>query len=115
MSSGSINFLLTTTYKAFMKTKKAWLAALLNFFFVGVGYFYNGKRIALGLGLILAGSGLVLLILSFYSVGHSFNGTLYLFLLIGNVLLGIDAYEETKGMNSNSSVSTSSGKEDGQF
>lgn len=34
--------------------KKPWLAALLNFFFMGPGYIYNGKRMALGIGWTIA-------------------------------------------------------------
>ena len=30
--------------------KKPWLAALLNFFFMGLGYIYNMKRVGLGIG-----------------------------------------------------------------
>lgn len=30
--------------------KKPWLAALLNFFFMGPGYVYNGRRVGLGIG-----------------------------------------------------------------
>ncbi|MAG47333.1 hypothetical protein CL617_01905 [archaeon] len=31
--------------------KRPWLSAILNFFFLGVGYIYNGRRRWLGIGL----------------------------------------------------------------
>ena len=34
--------------------KKPWLAALLNFFFMGPGTIYNGKRALLGIGWTIA-------------------------------------------------------------
>ena len=34
--------------------KNPWLAAILNLVFFGGGYIYNGKRVGLGCGLVLA-------------------------------------------------------------
>ncbi|MBI2044356.1 hypothetical protein HYT24_03265 [Candidatus Pacearchaeota archaeon] len=36
------------------KQKKPWLAAILNFLIIGLGYIYTGKRIEFGIGLIIA-------------------------------------------------------------
>mgnify|MGYP001619385247 CR=1 FL=1 len=33
--------------------KNPWIAGILNFFLLGAGYIYNGKRIFLGVGLTL--------------------------------------------------------------
>lgn len=35
--------------------KKPWLAAVLNFFFYGVGYLYVGKRVLFGILLLIVG------------------------------------------------------------
>ena len=35
--------------------KKPWLAAVLNFFFFGVGYIYVGRRVLFGILLIIVG------------------------------------------------------------
>ena len=41
-----------------MKKKMPWLAALLNFFLMGLGTAYNGRRIPLGIALTV-GAGLL--------------------------------------------------------
>lgn len=40
------------------KRKNPWIAALLNLFFWGLGYLYNGKRTAFGVMLLIAAFGL---------------------------------------------------------
>lgn len=36
------------------KKKEPWIAAILNFFFCGLGYVYNGERRGFGLGITIA-------------------------------------------------------------
>jgi hypothetical protein len=78
--------------------KKPWLAALLNFFFFGAGYIYNGKRTGLGWGL-LAG-------IPFMRYGEinifltklvpTYWAILFTGLVIFQITLAYDAYKEAK-------------------
>ena len=87
--------------------KKSWLSAILNFFFMGLGYIYNGKRMLLGLLLTLAAIGL-----TYLENFHTFSGgtnlqgldstafiILFACVFILNTGLAIDAYQEAKSIN----------------
>lgn len=87
--------------------KKAWLSALLNFFFSGLGYVYNGKRILPGILLTLAAISFTFLE-NFYkfSDGLTFqkhDGTAFAILFASvfvlNTGLAIDAYKEAQQIN----------------
>ena len=94
--------------------KKAWLSAILNFFFMGLGYLYNGKRPLLGLLLTLAAFGLTY-IEQFHTFadgnslqGHDSTAFLVMFVcvFILNTGLAIDGYNEAKQINTSSDSST---------
>ncbi|MGV8141024.1 MAG: hypothetical protein ACP5NW_01130, partial [Candidatus Woesearchaeota archaeon] len=74
--------------------KRPWLAALLNFFIWGIGYFYIGKRRWLGSFLFLV----QLFIIGGYAatIGHisgAFEGASFGFLtLMVSIALAVDAY-----------------------
>ncbi len=40
--------------KLLKRKKNPWIAAILNFFFWGTGYVYNGKRVWFGIGLFVS-------------------------------------------------------------
>ena len=82
-----------------MKTKKAWLSAILNFFFVGAGYIYNGKRMPLGLGLTLAGFGLTYVEFGIQPLDITLYGIMFVSVLLANTFLAIDAFKEAKSIN----------------
>ncbi|MCS7093025.1 MAG: hypothetical protein NZL96_01120 [Patescibacteria group bacterium] len=79
--------------------KKPWLSAILNLFFLGVGYLYNGRRVAMGLILLLSFS------ISSFFYADKFEKLFSEFLefLISSILislaLSIDAYQEAKLIN----------------
>ena len=88
--------------------KKPWLSALLNFFFMGLGYLYNGKRLLLGALLTIAAVGL-----SYIEQVHVFSdgqtlqghdstafGIMLACVLIANTGLALDGFKEAKAMNS---------------
>ncbi len=89
------------------KKKNPWIAAVLNFFIWGLGYLYNGKRIALGAGLLV---GDILLNISIFltllnlpteistSQIDEVSGWLIIlsFVLI-SITLAYDAHREAKG------------------
>jgi len=84
-------------------TKKAWLAALLNFVLMGAGYIYNGRRVYLGVGLTAVAvyatwfENFVLKV----QAPELFN---YMFgmILVLNLFLAIDGYRESNWINSSS-------------
>lgn len=88
--------------------KKTWLSAILNFFFMGLGYIYNGKRTLLGFLLTLAAIGLTY-VENFHKFidgntlqTHDSKAFMVLFIcvLIANLGLAIDAYKEAVNINS---------------
>ncbi|SVE17229.1 uncharacterized protein METZ01_LOCUS470083 [marine metagenome] len=83
------------------------ISAVLNFFFMGLGYIYNGNRILLGALLTIAAIGL-----TYVENFHEFAGKtlqahdstafsiLFVCVLIANTGLAIDASQEAKKINS---------------
>ena len=76
--------------------KNPWIAAILNFFFMGLGTLYIGHRKLLGLGLTI---GAILLTYVEFQI-QPLNSTLY-WLMFGavflvNTVLAIDGYQEAK-------------------
>lgn len=87
--------------------KKTWLAAVLNFFFMGLGYVYNGKRLAIGI-LLTIGAVLLTYVEQIYvfADGNTLQGhdgkafmIMALAVLVANTGLAIDAFNEAKAMN----------------
>ncbi len=88
-------------------TKKPWLAALLNFFFMGPGYLYNGRRSALGVGWTLAA-----IVLTIVEQGPVFAGganlqttsplafgLMFVAVFVANTCFAVDGYREAKAIN----------------
>lgn len=87
--------------------KKNWLSAILNFFFMGLGYLYNGKRMLLG-ALLTVGAIMLTYVEQFYTFtdGNSLQNhdqKAFLFMasavFIINTGLAIDAYREANEVN----------------
>ena len=87
--------------------KKNWLSAILNFFFMGLGYLYNGKRMLLG-GLLTIGA----LMLTYVEQIHKFAdgnalqkhdekafAIMAIAVFLVNTGLAIDAYREANEIN----------------
>lgn len=91
--------------------KKAWLSAILNFMFMGLGYIYNGKRALLGVCLTIAALGLTYIeqIHTFADGNnlqkHDMTAFMIMFacVFIANTGLAIDGYKEAKLINANKS------------
>ena len=90
--------------------KKSWLSAILNFFFMGLGYIYNGKKVLLGVLLTTAAIGLTY-VENFhnFSEGKNLQATdstafmiLFVCVLLANTGLAIDAFKEAKEINGSS-------------
>lgn len=86
--------------------KKPWLAALLNFFFMGPGTLYNGKRMLVG-----AGWTVTALLLTAVEQAPIHNGVnlqtasptgfalMFVAVFLGNVCFAIDGYREAQQIN----------------
>lgn len=76
--------------------KKPWLSAVLNFFLMGLGYVYNGRRVPLGAALTVGA-----LLLTY--VEQNLTGNLWLAMFcavfLNNTFLAIDGYSEAKAIN----------------
>ena len=88
-------------HKRLSEYKRPWLAALLNIFLWGTGYFYVKRRRLLGTLLLLVElftiGGYVL---STGNITTAFEGVSYSFLtIIISVSLGIDAYHQAQHAN----------------
>ncbi len=87
--------------------KRPWLAAVLNFFFMGPGYVYNGRRIGLGIGWTLAAIALTVVEQApVFSNGTSLQsaspiafGLMFVAVLVANTCFAIDGYREAKALN----------------
>ncbi len=87
--------------------KKPWIAALLNFFFMGPGYIYNGRRALLGVGWTI--TALLLTAVEqapIYADGKKLQeisptafGLMFVAVFLGNVCFAVDGWREAKQLN----------------
>jgi hypothetical protein len=84
--------------------KKTWVAFILNLFFFGGGYIYNGKRVGYGIALVIAWLLIRIGEIQIY-LTHLVNDY-WLIMFTGLVVMqfnfAIDAYKEAKAINENS-------------
>ncbi len=87
--------------------KYPWLSAILNFFFMGPGYIYNGKKVLLGILLTITAVGLTYLE-NFHTFSDGTNlqahdptayAVLFACVFTANTGLAIDGYREAKEVN----------------
>lgn len=76
--------------------KMPWLAAVLNFFLMGLGYVYNGRRVPLGIALTIGAA-----LLTY--VEQNLTGTLWAVMFcavfLNNTFLALDGFTEAKAIN----------------
>ena len=87
--------------------KKPWLAALLNFFFMGPGYIYNGRRALLGVGWTV--TAILLTIVEqapIYAGDKNLQqtsitafGLMFVAVFLGNAMFAIDGWREAQAIN----------------
>ena len=87
--------------------KMPWLAALLNFFFMGPGYIYNGRRALLGVGWTL--TAILLTVVEqapVFAEGKNLQATsptafllMFVAVFLGNTCFAIDGWREAKAIN----------------
>lgn len=78
--------------------KNPWIAAVLNFFFMGLGTLYNGRRKLLGIGLTIAAVVLTYVELQLQTAAPSLFPIMFAAVFVANTVLAIDGYNEAKGM-----------------
>lgn len=79
-----------------MSCKNPWIAAILNFFFMGLGYIYNGPRRLLGIGWTAAAIGLTAVELHIRHLMPHAWAVMFLSVLIANACFAIDGYREAR-------------------
>jgi hypothetical protein len=87
--------------------KKPWLAALLNFFFMGPGTIYNGRRALIGVGWTV--TALLLTAVEqapIYADGKTLQlasptafALMFAGVFLGNICFAIDGFREAKAIN----------------
>ena len=79
--------------------KTPWIAAVLNFFFMGAGTFYNGRRKAVGAALTVGALILTYVELSLQTAAPSLFPFMFVAVFLINALLAYDGYTEAKALN----------------
>ena len=76
--------------------KNPWIAAVLNFFFIGLGTLYVGKRKLFGLVLTLGALSLTYVEFQVKTYNMSLYNVMFATVLIMNVFFAMDGYQEAK-------------------
>ncbi len=79
--------------------KRPWLSAVLNFFFMGPGTFYNGRRRAVGIALTLGALALTYVELNLQSVAPNLYPIMFGAVFLINTFMAYDGYMEAKAIN----------------
>lgn len=79
--------------------KRPWLAALLNFFFMGPGTLYNGRRRALGAALTVGAIALTYVELQLKTAAPALYPIMFGAVFLVNTFLAIDGYQEARAVN----------------
>ncbi len=76
--------------------KNPWIAAVLNFFFMGLGTLYIGRRKLTGLGLTLGAIALTYVELQLKGAAPVLYPIMFAAVFVANTVLAIDGYNEAK-------------------
>lgn len=79
--------------------KQPWLAAVLNFFLMGAGTAYNGRRTAVGIGLTLGALALTYVELNLQTIAPSLYRVMFAAVFLINTFLAYDGYAEAVNIN----------------
>lgn len=78
--------------------KNPWIAATLNFFFMGPGYIYNGKRVMLGVLWTIGAIILTYVELKIKSAAPDYYWMMFGGIFLINICFAIDGYNEAKSI-----------------
>ena len=85
-----------------MKKKNPWVAAILNFFFPGIGFAYLGSASLVVSGIVLFISDLVIGIIYLkHTVGMADRPSYWIFSILGALALAVITFVLTKNLNKN--------------
>ncbi len=76
--------------------KNPWIAAVLNFFFMGLGTLYIGRRKLTGAGLTIAAFVLTYVELNLQTAAPALFPFMFGAVFLANTVLAIDGYNEAK-------------------
>ncbi|MCI0554110.1 MAG: hypothetical protein L0287_24435 [Anaerolineae bacterium] len=76
--------------------KNPWIAAVLNFFFMGLGTLYIGRRKLTGIGLTLGAIALTYVELQLRTAAPALYSIMFTAVFVANTVLAIDGYNEAK-------------------
>ncbi len=79
--------------------KNPWIAAVLNFFLMGPGTVYNGRRKALGVALTIGAIALTYVELNLRSAAPNLYPIMFVAVFLINTFLAIDGYREARMIN----------------
>ena len=79
--------------------KRPWLAAVLNFFFMGPGTIYNGRRKLFGLALTIGAIGLTYVEFSIQNLNQTLWAIMFGCIFLMNTFFAIDGWREAKMIN----------------
>jgi hypothetical protein len=78
--------------------KNPWIAAVLNFFLMGAGTFYLGRRRALGAALTLGALSLTYIELSLQTAAPSLFPIMSATVFVMNTFFALDGYQEARAL-----------------
>ncbi len=79
--------------------KNPWIAAVLNFFLMGAGTFYNGRRKAVGVALTIGAILLTYVEFGIQNIAPTHYWIMFGAVFLVNTFLAIDGYNEAKAIN----------------
>ncbi|WP_420642819.1 hypothetical protein [Candidatus Leptofilum sp.] len=79
--------------------KNPWVAAVLNFFFLGLGTLYNGRRKLTGIGLTVTAVVFIYVENQLRTVAPTLFPIMFGAVFVAATVLAIDAYNEAKAMS----------------
>lgn len=79
--------------------KKPWISAVLNFFFMGPGTLYNGRRKAVGIGLTIGALVLTWVEFQLKVVAPELYPVMFGTVFFMNIFFAYDGYTEAKAIN----------------
>ena len=84
--------------------KNPWIAAVLNFFLMGAGTLYNGRRPVVGIGLTLGARALTYVELSLQKPQPTLWAIMFAAVFVVNACLAYDGYKEAQVINGKQAV-----------
>jgi hypothetical protein len=79
--------------------KQPWIAAILNFFFMGAGTLYNGRRVPLGAALTVGALLLTYVEMNLQTAAPQLYWYMFGAVFLNNTFLAMDGYQEAQAIN----------------